>query len=74
MRDAFNAYPEFVCIDATYKLTDLRIPLYILLVEDSLGQSELVGAALLATEDFETLSWLFEVYIIMSTTSEFFVF
>ena len=35
MRDAFNAYPEFVCIDATYKLTDLRIPLYILMVEDS---------------------------------------
>ncbi len=37
MLEAFRAYPELVCLDATYKLLDLRLPIYLLLVEDSNG-------------------------------------
>lgn len=35
MKEAFRAYPELVCIDATYKLLDLGLPVYLMLVEDS---------------------------------------
>ena len=50
MRHIFAAYPELLCLDATYKLVNLRFPLYVLLVEDGNGQSEVVGAFLLLEE------------------------
>ena len=55
MKDMFAAYPEFVCIDATYKLIELRFPVYILLVEDGNGQSEIAAVFLL----HETEEWMF---------------
>jgi len=39
-----------VCADATYKLIDLKIPLYVLLVEDGIDQSEIVALGLLLNE------------------------
>ena len=47
MVEAFRAYPEMLCIDATYKLLNLGLPVYLLLCEDSNGQSEIVGVCLL---------------------------
>ena len=37
MRQCFSSYPELVCVYATYKLIELRFPLYIMLVEDRNG-------------------------------------
>ena len=28
MRQCFSSYPELVCVDGTYKLIELRFPLY----------------------------------------------
>lgn len=44
MKSIFSAYPELLCVDATLKLLDLRLPLYIMLVEDLNGQSEVAAA------------------------------
>ena len=38
--EVFQAYPELVCIDATYKLLELGLPVNLMLCEDSNGQSE----------------------------------
>jgi len=38
MKEAFAAYPELLCIDATYKPLELCLPLYIMLAEDGNGQ------------------------------------
>ncbi|XP_065645999.1 uncharacterized protein LOC136076630 isoform X2 [Hydra vulgaris] len=35
MHSAYNSYPEFLCFDATYKLLQIRLPVYIVLCEDS---------------------------------------
>jgi len=43
-----------VCADATYKLVDLRIPLYVLLIEDGNGQSEIAALGLLVNEQKDT--------------------
>ena len=69
MRETFKAYPEIVFIDATYKLTELRLPLYLMLVEDSMGNSEVVGVALLVVEDHETMSWFLETFKSENKTS-----
>ena len=60
MKKVFDAYPEIVCIDATYKLTELRIPVYITLAEDGMGMSEITAISLLISEEAETLHWLLE--------------
>jgi len=51
-----------VCADATYKLLDIRIPLYVLLIEDGNGQSEIAALGLLVNEQRETLEWFFNKF------------
>ena len=54
MKQVFHAYPELICMYTTYKLLELRFPVYIMLVEDGNGQSKIVAVFLLQeeTEDF----------------------
>ncbi|XP_057308487.1 uncharacterized protein LOC130646336 [Hydractinia symbiolongicarpus] len=42
MRKAFSAYPDLLMLDATYKLNDLRMPVYLLICVDADGESEIV--------------------------------
>ena len=62
MRECFKAYPELLCIDATYKLLELGLPVYLFLVEDSNGQSEIVAVCLLVAEDHDSMCWMFESF------------
>lgn len=62
MREAFHAYPEIMFIDATYKLLELGIPLYLFLCEDSNGQSEVVSAAMLVSEDANGMEWMMDAF------------
>ncbi len=59
---AFRAYPELLCLDATYKLLDLRLPIYLMLVEDSNGESEIVCVCILVSEDSESIKWMLEMF------------
>ena len=60
MKQVFASYPELLCSDATYKLLELRCPLYIMLVEDGNGQSEVAAAFLLVEENEQSLSCVIE--------------
>lgn len=62
MKQAFAAYPELLCIDATYKLLELRLPLYIMLVEDGNGQSEIASAFLLLEENEASLLMVADLF------------
>ena len=62
MKQAFAAYPELLCVDATYKLLELRLPLYIMLAEDGNGQSEIVCAFLLLEETEASLSTVVGIF------------
>ena len=53
MKFNFQSYPEVLMIDPTYKLNDLRMPLYILLIVDGNGQSEVVSMCLTSLETKE---------------------
>ena len=50
MKSSFASYPEIIFIDATYKLNELRMPLYLMLVVDGNGQSEIVMVFIIAVE------------------------
>ena len=51
MQEMFSHFPELLLIDATYKLNDLRMPLYIMMVVDGNGESEIVALWIVASED-----------------------
>ena len=42
MKFNFQSYPEVLMVDSTYKLNDLRMPLYLMMIVDGNGQSEVV--------------------------------
>ena len=56
MRYIFQTYPESLYRDATYKVNDLRMPLYLALIENGNGQSEIVGMWLVADETEEMMT------------------
>ncbi|KAK6169865.1 hypothetical protein SNE40_020840 [Patella caerulea] len=62
MRNTFAAYPELLLIDATYKLNNLRMPLYVLMNVDGNGESEVICLWLVATEDRLTISLLMDKF------------
>ena len=62
MKHAFEAYPELIFIDATYKLLELGLPTYLLLCEDSNGESEIIGVCLLVSEDASSMKWMMDTF------------
>ena len=64
MIDTFRAYnyPELLCLDATYKLLELGLPTYIMLCEDSNGQSEIISVCLLVQEDATSMTWMVDAF------------
>lgn len=63
MRQAFRSYPEVVFVDAVYK-TRGKGPLVILAVEDSNGETVVVGFALCATSDETTIRIVLERFVL----------
>ena len=50
MKHSFTCNPELLCIDATYKLLELRFPLFLMLIEDVNWQSIFVASFLALNE------------------------
>ncbi|KAL1472595.1 hypothetical protein MTO96_039226 [Rhipicephalus appendiculatus] len=57
-----DAYPEFLGIDATYKLLEIRTPVYVMHVEDSNGDTETVCVAILVNESAPTIKWMLDKF------------
>jgi len=54
MKTFFTDYPELLLLDATYKLTNVRMPLYVVLSVGPNGESAIVAVFLTAHEDTAT--------------------
>ena len=58
----FAAYPEMVRVDSTYKLLELRFPVYVMLIEDGNGLSEVIALFMLLEETAESISAMVNVF------------
>ena len=56
MKYNFECYPEVLMVDATYKLNELRMPLYLMMVIDGNGQSEIVAMFLTLLETKQAIT------------------
>ena len=69
MLNDYKSYPEVLFVDATYKLTELRFPVYLFLVEDSNGSSEVAGVGVVANESGEIVEWLLNTFKTFNDTT-----
>lgn len=60
MKKSFNLFPEILFMDGTYKLINIRCPVYVMAVENSLGTTDVVGIGILISENSESISWMLE--------------
>ena len=63
MKVSFNNYPGLLLIDATYKLNDLRMSLYVLMTVEGNGESVIVALWIVANEEKHTISTLMDLFL-----------
>lgn len=62
MRKYFDLYPEVLIMDATYKLNDRRMPLFVMVIIDGNGESQIVGLCLLRSENYIIVKQMMEKF------------
>ena len=70
MKVTYAACPELIIVDAIYKLNELRIPLYLILIVDGNGSSEIVGLYLTSLETREAISEMVRWFKINNSPGE----
>ena len=66
MRTVYGSYPKVLLFDATYKLTDLRMPLYLLMAINGNDHSEIVGVYLTVNETATSLRQMLAAFKILN--------
>ena len=56
MKVTYAPCTELIMVDGTYKLNELQMPLYLILIVDDNGKSEIVGLYLTSLETREAIS------------------
>lgn len=59
MKAYFAAYPELLLVDATYGLNNRRMPVFLLVIMDGNGESQIVGFFITKSENYEIMVKLF---------------
>ena len=62
MKESFTAFLEFICFDITYKLLELDFPVYVMVCVDSNGQTEVVAASILITENAQSIACMMNTF------------
>ncbi|CAG5075431.1 Protein of unknown function, partial [Cotesia congregata] len=62
MKSAMEFYPEYIGIDATYKLLNIRAPVYLYIVEDPNGCTKIAGVSILVNEDKPSITWMMNCF------------
>ena len=62
MQKVYEKFPEILLVDATYKLQELRMLIYLLTAIDGDGQSEIVALFILADESKPTVTEVVQVF------------
>ena len=62
MQNMYAHFPEILLVDATYKLLDLRMPVYLLMCIDGDGLSEVVAMFIVAEETKEVIQATVELF------------
>ena len=62
MKHVYECFPEIVFVDATYKLNNLRMPIYLFVVEDGNGETEIAAVWMVTREDEASIGSMAEIF------------
>lgn len=62
MAKLYQMYPELVIFDATYKLNDRRMPLFLMLIVDGAGESEVICFWIIKSENKQSVEAMFDAF------------
>jgi len=62
MQNIFKHFPELILVDATYKLLDLRMPVYVIMCVDGNGLSEIVAVFIVAEETAQVIESAVQIF------------
>jgi len=62
MQNIFKHFPELILVDATYKLLDLRMPVYVIMCVDGNGLSEIVAVFIVAEETTQVIESAVQIF------------
>ena len=62
MQKVYEKFPEILLVDTTYNLLELRITIYLLIVIDGDGESEIVAIFILTDESKPTVTKVVQVF------------
>ncbi|XP_055957380.1 uncharacterized protein LOC130010441 [Patella vulgata] len=62
MKKKYDCFPELLLVDVTYKLNDLRMPVFLQLIVDGNGESEIVCVYIVVSEFAETMTKLVQIF------------
>ncbi|KAG8174278.1 hypothetical protein JTE90_021712 [Oedothorax gibbosus] len=62
MKYVFDKYPELILFDATYKLNNYKLPLFVLLAVDGNGQSEVVALFIIRSESKACVGTMLDIF------------
>lgn len=63
LQQAFKCFPEVLLLDATYCTNKLRMPLFVMVVQDGSGLSHVVAYAFVASEQQHVVTSLLEIFV-----------
>lgn len=61
MKQVFNQFPELLLADATHRTNELRMPFYLMTVVDGNGETEVVAAFIVISEEAHIIREMIQV-------------
>lgn len=70
MEQAYKSFPEVVLLDATYRTNKLKMPLYVFVVQDGCGESQVIAYAFVASEQSHHVTEILNLFVRENPCSE----
>lgn len=70
MQQAYKSFPEVVFLDATYRTNKLKMPLFVFVVQDGCGESQVIAYAFVASEQCHHVTEMLNLFVKENPCSE----
>ncbi|KAL3191943.1 hypothetical protein MRX96_059446 [Rhipicephalus microplus] len=70
MQQAYKSFPEVVLLDATYRTNKLKMPLFVFVVQDGCGESQVIAYAFVASEQCHHVTEMLNLFVKENPCSE----
>lgn len=70
MQQAYKSFPEAVLLDPTYRTNKLKMPLFVFVVQDGCGESQVIAYAFVASQQCDHITEMLNLFVKENPCSE----